>query len=441
MVEGEKKRLRFVHLSDIHFNSQSASFGFDPDREIRNALKRDLAEMRARLGSADAILVSGDIAYAGKAEEFANAALWLDELCCEAGCGIEDVLLCPGNHDVDREVLRQNPLIDDGHEAVRRGTTFYDKDHALESRLVQPQARTLFYEPIAAYNEFAARYQCAFFADADTYVCERDFILNDGSTLRVRGINSTLLSGPSDMEGRLFLGSRAWTLPSHAGVEYLVMAHHPPSWLADRTDAERAFDGHARIQLFGHEHDQRVAPGRDWIKLFAGSINPHRSESNWQPGYNIVEVWVESTTERLLKVEVHARAWQGSPPQFRVIEDVGHHPTFDVSLRLASLPATFSQNRERVNYEICATPTTQEGGDMTSAPIDIQHRFRLIVFRFFRLSPSKKNEIVGHLNLVEDGDSRLTDVERFKLSLIRAKERNQLDAVESLMDKLENHNG
>jgi len=452
-------KLRFVHLSDIHFSNRVAGFGFDPDRELRSAVARDIVAMRERLGNSDAVLISGDVAFAGKREEYEDAALWLDEVCVAAGCRSEDVFMCAGNHDVDQSVIRANPLIQDGHDAVRRGADFPSRDAALTQRLVQPEARNLFYSPMAAYNEFAARYQSSFFADAKTFVWERDFTLNDGSILRLRGLNTALLSGLSDFEGSLFLGSRAWTLPQTSGVEYMTMAHHPPSWLADRREAERAFESGARIQLFGHEHDQRVLPGRDWMKLFAGAINPHRLERNWKPGYNIIEVSVAGERPRRLKVEVHARDWQGVPPQFRSIEDVGHKPVHRLEIALADLPATMDretaptaadavkpQEVETNEAKEVTSVDPQQAKEATSmdpqqakevTSMDPQHRFRLAVYRFFRLSLSKKNEIVGHLRLAEESDSRLTDVERFKLSLVRARERDQMDALEALICKLE----
>ncbi|WP_233874698.1 metallophosphoesterase [Paraburkholderia adhaesiva] len=432
------QKRRFVHLSDIHFNCRAASFGFDPDRELRELVRRDIAEMVGHLGSVDAVLVSGDIAYAGQRREFDDAAQWLDSVCEAAGCGTESVLMCPGNHDVDRAAIQRNPLIQDGHDAIRKGPSFYERDQALTQRLVQPDARALFYSPISEYNAFAARYQSSFFADDRTYVWEHDFELNDGSTLRIRGINTALLSGLADVERSLFLGSRALTLPRRDGVEYMVMAHHPPKWLADGDEADRAFEGVARIHVFGHEHNQRVQAGRDWIKLFAGSINPHRAEPNWRPGYNLIEVHVESGPPRRLKIDVHAREWQGNPPQFRAVEDVGHKPVFSVDIVLPDLPATFARRSTTAEDQTEAAFATLEGDvNSETQPVDQPRRFRMIVYRFFRLSLSKKDEIVGHLRLAEESDSRLTDVERFKLSLARARERGQLDALEALIDQQE----
>lgn len=428
-------KLRLIHLSDIHFSHRQAKVGFDPDLVLREHVAKDIANMRQELGSMDAILVSGDIAYAGKKIEYDNAATWLEQLTKAAGCDHTSVWLCPGNHDIDQDVIKANPTIQDSHNAIRAAEGFQQRDAELTRRLVQPQACALYYAPLAEYNEFAARYQSSFYADERNYAWETDFPLNDGSTLRLRGLNTALLSGLADVEKSLFLGARAWTFPQRQGVEYMTLAHHPPNWLGDTKEAQTAFEDNARIQLFGHEHDQRVQPGRDWIKLFAGSINPHRSEPSWKPGYNVIEVYVESGTPRILAIDVHAREWQASPPLFRALHDRNGKSVYSVRIELADLPADF--------VAPSAFPAGLGSGDddvnrenVPCRPAD-DANFRSIVYRFFRLSLSKKNEIVGHLDLARDGDSRLTDVERFKLALLRAKEDDQLSQLIELMNKLE----
>lgn len=430
--------LRFVHLSDIHFSNRAAKFGFDPDRILRQAVLEDIRSMRDRQGSATAVLVTGDIAFSGIRSEYDDAANWLAEICDAAGCRSEAVLLCPGNHDINQSVIKENSLIQDGHDAVRRGADFYSKNKALTDRLVQPEARALFYSPMAAYNEFAARYQCSFFADSDSFVWERDFELNDSSTLRIRGLNTALLSGLADIQGSMFLGDRAWTFPKQVGVEYLVMAHHPPRWLGDEVEADRAFNASTRIHLFGHEHDQRVVPGRDWIRMYAGAINPHRAEPNWSPGYNLIEVSVETGASRVLNVDVHARGWQGTPPQFRSIEDKGEKKTFNVKIQLENLPTTFhrSTSPATMNSDKEVAPPELP---KTSGSMDPNDRFRSAVFRFFKLTLSKKNEVVGHLRLAEEEDSRLPDVERYKLALARARERDLMADLETILTTMENN--
>lgn len=427
-MTADGSKLRFVHLSDIHFSNKVAAVGFDPDHDIRHEITRDGEDRCRELGAANAILVSGDVAYAGKRAEYQSAATWLDGICDVAGCPRDAVYVSPGNHDVDQQVIRENFMIADGQDAIRRETDLHGRDRALMDRLVQPVARELFYAPLREYNEFAARYGSSFYGDQDTFAWDRDFSLNDGSTLRLRVMNTALLSGLHDGEGTMFLGRRAFTMSAAADVEYMSMMHHPPSWLMDRREVEGALNGRARIQLFGHEHDQRVVPGRDWVKLFAGSVNPHRAELNWRPGYNIVEIFVEAGDTRRMIVDVHAREWQGEPPQFRAHEDVANAPVHRTPIELPPLRAA-PRPPTGADASISLLPQPAAGAVTVVGTATM----RSVVNRFFRLTLSQKNEIVGKLELVEEGDGRLPDFERFKLALMRAKQASRLEEVDTLI--------
>ncbi|ANC84821.1 hypothetical protein KKK_03185 [Pseudomonas putida B6-2] len=52
---------------------------------------------------------------------------------------------------------------------------------------------------------------------------------------------------------------------------------------------------------------------------------------------------------------------------------------------------------------------------------------RALGLRFYQLSFSKKSEIAGRLNLLEEEDMGQPDHERFRRVLIRAHERGQLE--------------
>jgi predicted phosphodiesterase len=164
------------------------------------------------------------------------------------------------------------------------------------------------YESLEHYNHFALAYNCCFHADGDNYAWSRDLTLDDGSVLRIRGLNTELLSGQRDLEKSLFLGHSAWSNGREPGVEYLAYSHHPPKWFVDGDDMMQEFANKVRLQLYGHEHDQRIVRTYDSVTLFAGAVNPHRSESNWQPGYNIIEVGVSTReSKRYVQVRIHAR--------------------------------------------------------------------------------------------------------------------------------------
>lgn len=419
---------RFLHLSDIHFSGKHKNVGFDPDQDVRNEVVRDIRSQVAEIGQVDAVLVSGDIGYSGKKSEYDDAAAWLDQVCAAGGCSTSSVYVCPGNHDVDRSVLLANGTIQDMHDAVRGKPSWHEQEAHLLRRLQEPAASRLLYEPLQEFNEFAARYECSFYSDA--YAWDKDFPLNDGSILRLRGMNSALLSGPSDAAGTLCLTSRAWTLQRHEGVEYMVMSHHPPSWLMDGNDAQSSFDAKSKIQLFGHEHDQRLLPGRDFVRLFAGSVNPHRPEPNWRPGYNFIDVSVENSEgQRHMIVAVRQREWSRQPFQFRSLQNL-HGDDVDVS-RIRLDPWNASPTWE-------TPPSPDEEKVMTSAQSEPNGRpLRDVINQFFRLTTSQKNSIAGQLGLSDDSDRGLPDFERYKRALTRAREESKWEKLEEMVQKME----
>src|SRR5271170_1334958 len=85
----EPRPLTFVHLSDIHFQSGLSEVSkYDLDSPLRHAILRDLKQLRERdsFNHFDGILISGDIAYAGKPDEYAAAIKWLNEIAEAIGC-------------------------------------------------------------------------------------------------------------------------------------------------------------------------------------------------------------------------------------------------------------------------------------------------------------------------------------------------------------------
>ena len=433
--------LRLVHLSDIHFNFRNGQIGFDPDEALRTELVRDLQNLlRSAGGSADGIVVSGDIAYGGKQEEYAHASRWLDVLCEACGCHQNAVYICPGNHDVDQQVVSQSPLLRDAQQAVRLARDNPERNTALRERLTDASAQALFYSPLSEFNEFAGRYGCSFFADASSYSWEDDLQMSDGSILRLRGLNSVLLSGLEDQKESLFLGENAYSMPNKPGVEYLTICHHPPSWFLDGRPFQDTLISRARIHLFGHEHDQRIHVGQDHVTVFAGAVHPHRAEPNWKPGYNLLEVdAVSDGVQRLLNVKIHVREWQRQPPfQFRAHEGRNNAQVHEMQFILDGWIAEGTG----VETVMESTVDSSNPGEGHLVPLSEVMSRRELVNRFFRLSTSQKSEILGSLDLLDEPtDRRLPDFERFKRALLRANEQGLLERIAELIAQSARNNG
>src|SRR5687768_6307349 len=95
-----------LNIADVHFRYPYCDTQMDPDLPYRTMLIQDANTFTERLGTVDAILVGGDIAFAGLKEEYNAALKWLTELCEACSCSLDRVFVVPGNHDVDRNVIK-----------------------------------------------------------------------------------------------------------------------------------------------------------------------------------------------------------------------------------------------------------------------------------------------------------------------------------------------
>jgi hypothetical protein len=197
----------------------------------------------------------------------------------------------------------------------------------------------------------------------------RDVPLNDGSTLRIWGLNTAFVSSTADNEGDLFVDPWSMQITREAGVTNFVLAHHHLSWLRQKQPFEDHLNDVAPVQLFGHVHANRIIMERDWVRLTASATNPDRHEAAWEPGYNIIEINVDRDgTERRLHVQAHVRIWQTAPGGFRAKEDTrkrskGASPVPTASSALAKTCKELSVRRSDVSASLRrATATARSSG-------------------------------------------------------------------------------
>ena len=330
--------LTFIHLSDIHFqvyrNGQ-----LDLDKDLRNELMLDVARVMesARL-NIDGLLVSGDIAYHGSQTEYATSSDWLNLLCDQVGCPQEIVWVVPGNHDVDRSVARNSKTIKTIHKELQTCEPDYVDAH-LDEWMNDSNGMESLFKPLDSYNEFAARYRCSTTPSSITW--KDDLTLNDGSKLRLYGINSALASGTEDNEkGKLVVGTaQAGNLLRTEGVTYLSLCHHPSDWLLDGKLVTDYLNARAAIQLYGHEHRQRITTiGDETLMIGAGALQPSRGDDEWSPTYNLIQVSVnEDGADRNLLVSIWPRVWNNLRKMFNAELDEGDSERWQYKLKPTNL--------------------------------------------------------------------------------------------------------
>lgn len=102
--EGTQSLKPIVHLSDIHFTASGGGLA-RRNKSLRVDVLNDLKVMTDQLGSAEAVFVTGDIAFSGLPAEYALAREWLDKVTTVVGAARTSVLCVPGNHDVHRPAI------------------------------------------------------------------------------------------------------------------------------------------------------------------------------------------------------------------------------------------------------------------------------------------------------------------------------------------------
>lgn len=433
--------LHIAHLSDIHFFYNPDQIGHDPNEHMRNELVRDLVDQTNLHGGLHAIIISGDIAYGGRTDEYTLAKKWIEELCKKTDCPISGVFVCPGNHDIDHSVLKNRTMIEDSHTVIRTASDNEQRNRELIKRLKAPDDKELLYKPLKNFNEFAFSYNCCFFADRENYAWSRDLELDDGSILRIRGLNSAILSGQKDQEGFLFLGRQAWSINRENGVEYLTFSHHPPKWLLDGDDMLNELNDRARIQLYGHEHNARIDLRQQTIMLYAGAVNPHRDQNNWSPGYNFLQIYVDNDGQnRTMTVKIHAREWQNkSPAQFKMYAgnctDGSHETHFKLSPWTAKPEIPEESTPAHSLIFLDNQPSTADPVFFSKEP-----SLNELILPFMELDRLSQKKIIEQLKLGDSTDKELSDFNKCKIALERVQERGQVAKLKELIMRI-NSNG
>jgi hypothetical protein len=167
----------------------------------------------------------------------------------------------------------------------------------------------------------------------------------------------------------------------------------------------------------------------DYMRLTAGAANPDRGEADWEPGYNLVEISVEGgCDQRRLRLRAHVRVWQKAPGGFEAKRYKGSD-VWDHSIALDPWHGPAALSEPAGNVAASGAAGLETATDIPPEGGPAMNTLRDVGLRFYRLSFSRKSEIAGRLELLEEEDMRQPDFERFRRVFIRAHERGKLDEL------------
>jgi predicted phosphodiesterase len=419
----------FIHLSDIHFG-QERDHRVHIHADVKEQLLSDAGEVVRGLagGIAHGILVTGDVAYSGKREQYEDAAKWLDALAEKVGCPIHRVQMVPGNHDLDRDKLSLGASYLLG---LIRGGGAAEYEQVLSNK----SDRSALFSRFEEFGRFSFGYRCAL-DEEGKYATNLHVELAPGRSIRFIRMNSSLLCTGSedDKNPELMIGARQFIVPRKVGEENIVLVHHPLNWYKDGNDVRNYIRSRARIFISGHEHNPKVeihhvGEGCDIMMLAAGATVPFKSDETYTFTYNIIEFdWdVENDA---LAVTMHPRAWNPTDTCFEADDKRlgGKEPRFTLgspNFRKAQGPSTAADplgpdlGTEATPLEVAGpvvelVATEAPEGEATTMPPNVEG-YELAMLRFFRdLLENERLRILVALDAIpSDSDERMTQgVER-----------------------------
>lgn len=433
-----------LHLSDIHFRHRWSGTIHDLDSDLRSQLEIDAGQLHDRLGVIHGIIVSGDIAFSGCKEEYRIATDWLYRLCDRLRCDSENVWTVPGNHDVDREAIKRSIQLQLLHKELRNGPV-----NSLDERLRKylsddEEAGSMLFRPLQNYNAFALQFNCN--VSEKRLFWEHNLVLNDGSTLRIRGATSAIVSDEIDHkhDACLVVGSAQSLVGQQDGVEYLFVCHHPPDWLVDEDNINDHLRLRTRIQLFGHKHAGRMYDVGESLRIYAGATHPDRDETEWEPSFNLVSIWVRTKDgKRTMELDVYPRVYRKADLCFKADPSTerteNHHRSFLLPPWNPPISPFNAQTviRSADTIEQAAETSILES-EQGSTGGRLVNPARRLTYRFMSLPYQVRIEVAQKLQLIENEDSDVKDAQRYEAYFRRAKQR---ELVARLWEAVERAHG
>ena len=251
--------IHWLHISDIHMRPRDA---WSQDVVLR-AMCEHIERQRTEL-EIDFILVSGDLAYSGKSEEYVLVRQFFDDLATASGVPTGHIFCVPGNHDIDRD---RQKLCFRGARVVLQNPS------ATDAFLASPVADD--FVTLLKRQENYRNFQVSYFGDQPRILTDDGLgyatkLTIDGVRLAILGLDSAWLAeGGGDDHMKLLIGERqilnAIGLVENSGDPphiVVAMAHHPTHLLCDfdRRSALVRIDRSCQFFHCGHLHEPEARP-------------------------------------------------------------------------------------------------------------------------------------------------------------------------------------
>jgi predicted phosphodiesterase len=276
------ENIRLLHLSDLHYSKKKKK---DLDI-VTNSFFKNFTDYGSK---PEIIIFSGDLVDTGSIEEFNDVKkLFLDKLLDIYNLTYDNLVICPGNHDISRCLI--DDITEDGltnrlqnRDSVNTIIDTYDSTHAIYSRMKN-------------YELFFGQLNSQYLVEHNVHYSIYKYPFQD-KLFGFACINSAWRSYGGDIDyGKLLIGERILSksieLLDSCDFKFCVM-HHPFENLKDfeRLDLKRLTLGSFDFLVTGHTHSLNMTVVQQLnnsrvLHISGGALYQHRDYFN---GYSFIE--------------------------------------------------------------------------------------------------------------------------------------------------------
>lgn len=290
----------WLHLSDIHLHAEHGGKEWSQN-VVRKAFERDVPGLLKGANVVPSVvLITGDVAYSGKEEEYQRAFSLLTDLQA-ALPGRPPIVHIPGNHDVcwdDVAPEVDSALRDELNDSQQVIDFMVERRERARRRSSQLKFEN--------YARFRDRCHAELSGSIEIEVGESGFYVQtkmatEAGSVGIAGLNSAWLctrdADEATDRGQLVLGEPllSGALEHLDGADLkIALIHHPPGHLWYRDFDRRGQDAYLvsfDVVLTGHEHEDDahtqhdLGEGRTQLRVAAGALYTPEHGSGSDTGY------------------------------------------------------------------------------------------------------------------------------------------------------------
>lgn len=330
--------MNILHLTDLHFNSDSYE-----KFSQHNMIEKLLDYISGLNKKIDLVIFSGDLVFKGNnLTDFKSAQqIFLDKLCDRLNIEKGDIILSPGNHDMDRS-FKSESLEERFENKIKDSDSlfnfFHKKDYDYETAL----------KTTSNFNTFVNEYykDCSNVEVNDLYSLFKKKI--DDYEIGILSINSSWRSVDDTSNGKLlfpkFILEDALFKLKQIKCRFFVL-HHPIHWFKDfnQSELQNLIYKSCNIMFSGHIHESEISTHYKQNNGIFAHVSP--ASLTWKKnyiGFSIIEYDIKN--ESTAYVEKYHFSKEGD--KFDFIEKV--------TVRIPTGEEKSEQNRirEKINSKI-----------------------------------------------------------------------------------------